>query len=319
MKNNFSQKISTQKVLFVLGKGGVGKTILSASLAQYFSSKNEKVLIVQWALKDSISPIYDLAPCGHQTVTLPCGFSVMNYNSSETIREYFLQHLKMKLIYNLVIENKHVQKFIKAAPGIAELFFLGRLFWLSELSKSNESNKFDRIIVDAPATGHGVSLFKIAKTISNLGITGPLAKECERVQNLLNDSSKTGYFITSIPEELPYEEMKKLTQEMQKNLNYSPLGIFLNLSIHKYVSKEKTKDITIYFEGLSSDFKSKDSVSDLYHLKNILMDRNKIEALSQTWCQENNFPCFLIPDQSLIQKNISDREIVDLVTKEMNL
>lgn len=113
----------SQKLLFIIGKGGVGRTAVSASLAAHFANKGEKVLVVQWSLKDTISPLYSRPQCTHKETLLPSGYKVMNFSASDAIREYFVDHLKMKLIYSMVIENKHVQRLIHAAPGVQELFF----------------------------------------------------------------------------------------------------------------------------------------------------------------------------------------------------
>ncbi len=229
--------------MFVVGKGGVGRSSVAASLAAYYSQKKEKVLLVQWSLSDSISPIFSSPSAAHKenlvSFSFPpspqtISFHVMNYNADEAIQEYFVDHLKMKLVHSLIIQNKHVQKLIHAAPGISELFFLGRLFWLIELSQKEIVSSYDRIIVDAPATGHGVSLFGIAKAVANLGMTGPLALECERVSNLLSNPEKTGIIFVTLPEELPVEESIESLPIVKTKLGFPPLCLLMNQSISNF-------------------------------------------------------------------------------------
>ena len=201
-----AQSRLTQKLLFVLGKGGVGRSTASLALATSFAAAGERVLVVQWALRDDLSPRYGLPPAGHTETAVTPGVFTMNFDADEAIREYFVDHLGMRLLHSVVIENKHVQRLIHAAPGVQELFFLGRLLWLVELAHAKRGWSYDRVIVDTPATGHGVSLFTIAPTIAGFGMTGPLAAECVRVSALLADARKVGVLFVTLPEELPVEE-----------------------------------------------------------------------------------------------------------------
>jgi anion-transporting ArsA/GET3 family ATPase len=233
---NLAETIS-QRLVFFLGNGGVGRTTLATSFAQACALRGEKTLIVQWALHDAVSSLFSRPAAGHDSAPLAHNLWVMNFSADEAIREYFIDHLKLRLVYNLVIENKHVQRLIHAAPGVQELFFLGRLFWLVCLSEEIRGTRFDRVIVDAQATGHGVSLFTIAPTIAKFGMTGPLAAECERVANMLADPKIVGTALVTLPEELPVEETLEFLPKLTHDLGRQPNALFINRSIAPYVEK----------------------------------------------------------------------------------
>ncbi|MBU44549.1 MAG: hypothetical protein CMN76_15110 [Spirochaetaceae bacterium] len=219
-----------QKLIFVTGKGGVGRTTVASSLGLAFSEAGENTLIVQWSFKDFISPLWNREPCGHKHVEIQKNLSVMNFDPSEAMKEYFVDHLNMKLLYTLVLQNKQVQKLLQSAPGLEELFFVGRLFWLCELAKEEANLDFDRIIVDAPATGHGAALFGIAKTISAFEITGPLVDETRRVSELLSDPTRTAILTVSLPEELPVEETLEALPRYQEEPGHMPVALIINKS-----------------------------------------------------------------------------------------
>lgn len=226
-----------QRLVFFLGKGGVGRTTLATSFAMACAERGEKTLIVQWALQDSVSLLFSRPTAGHDSSALAPNLWTMNFSPDEAIREYFIDHLKLKLIYNLVIENKHVQRLIHAAPGVQELFFLGRLFWLVCLSEEIRGTRFDRVVVDAQATGHGVSLFTIAPTIAQFGMTGPLASECDRVARMLADPTLVAAALVTIPEELPVEETLEFLPKIESDLARLPGALFINRSIAPYVKE----------------------------------------------------------------------------------
>ncbi|MBM3381793.1 MAG: ArsA family ATPase [Betaproteobacteria bacterium] len=233
---NLAETIS-QRLVFFLGKGGVGRTTLATSFAQACALRGEKTLIVQWSLNDAVSSLFSRPSAGHDSSPLAHNLWVMNFSADEAIREYFIDHLKLRLVYNLVIENKHVQRLLHAAPGVRELFFLGRLFWLICLSEEIRGTRFDRVVVDAQATGHGVSLFTIAPTIAKFGMTGPLAAECERVASMLADPKLVGTALVTLPEELPVEETLEFLPKLTHDLGRSPNALLINRSIAPYVEK----------------------------------------------------------------------------------
>jgi len=235
---NLTERIP-QRLVFVLGKGGVGRTTLATSFAQACAMNGEKTLIVQWALHDSVSMLFAKPAAGHDSAPIAPNLWTMNFTSDEAIREYFIDHLKMRLVYNLVIENKHVQRLIHAAPGVQELFFLGRLFWLVCLSEEIRGTRFDRIVVDAQATGHGVSLFTVAPTIAQFGMTGPLASECDRVAKMIANPELVGTALVTLPEELPVEETLEFLPRLTRDLGRSPNVLFVNRSLAPYVESNR--------------------------------------------------------------------------------
>ena len=313
----------------------MGRSSVATSLAAYYSQKKENVLLVQWALSDSISPLFSAPSATHKGNSVSFSFPphpqinsfhVMNYNADEAIQEYFVDHLKMKLVYSLIIQNKHVQKLIHAAPGISELFFLGRLFWLIELSQKEIGSSYDRIIVDAPATGHGVSLFGIAKAVANLGMTGPLALECERVSKLLSNPEKTGIIFVTLPEELPVEECIESLPTVKAKLGFPPLCVLVNQSISNFnlsPSESKTNldekrsddNQENWMKILLESFSSETAKSEFKILIHSLLKRNIYEEKCQRFLNTQNIKMIPIPDFNLTQKQNSPFQIIQSMTQ----
>lgn len=240
-----------QKLLFVLGKGGVGRSTISGALARNYSTRGQSVLIVQWAVQDAISPQFGQPQLlEHKAHAVESNISTMNYAPDEAMKEYFVDHLGLKLLHSMVVENKHVKRLVQAAPGVQELFFLGRLYWLVALAERERGWSYDKIIVDAPAMGHGVSLFKIAPTIASMGIAGPLAIECERVTKMLFDPSLVGTIVVTIPEELPVEETAEFLPKIEAELGRPPLFVVLNRA---FTGELESRELDKVLNAVSSD------------------------------------------------------------------
>lgn len=300
---NLTELIS-QRLVFFLGKGGVGRTTLATAFAQACASKGEKTLIVQWALHDGISQLFAKSLAGHDSSPLETNLWTMNFSSDEAIREYFVDHLKMKLVFNLVIENKHVQRLIHAAPGVQELFFLGRLFWLVCLSEEIRGTRFDRVIVDTQATGHGVSLFTVAPTIAQFGLTGPLAAECERVARMLADPNLVGTALVTLPEELPVEETLEFLPRLSSDLGRPPNILFLNRSLTPFLqTNQNSLDEHHDFGVWKKSLKSEKAFRALSLLHRDLSKRIHFESMLRSATQKlaPYLPIVSIPDIGLSQ------------------
>jgi hypothetical protein len=218
------------RITIVLGKGGVGRSTVSAALALALAARGERVLVLEWALTESIAPWFGGAPAGTAPVLVAPNVSVANYRLDEALRAYFVDHLRLRRFHKHVIAGPHLGRLIEAAPGISELLFLGQLWWLSTLAPEEAGLRFDRIVVDAPATGHGASLLDMPATLASMGATGLLGLEVGRVTQMMRDPSWTGTVLVALPEELAVEETLELLPRVTAILGRKPVGAFVNRS-----------------------------------------------------------------------------------------
>lgn len=226
------------RVLFVLGKGGTGRSTVAAALGSCFAARGEKTLIVEWTFLEAIAPWFGMPPAGHEAVEIAPRLSVMNFSLDATLREYFVGHLRLRLFHDAVIANHHVQRLIHAAPGIAELLFCGRLFWLLELARAETGADWQRIVVDAPATGHGEPLFDIPRTLAGFDAAGLLALERERVTRMFASPELTGAVVVTLAEELALDETRELLPRLQRDLGRPPVALLLNRSVARFFPGE---------------------------------------------------------------------------------
>ena len=159
------------------------------------------------------------------------GLSVANYRLDEALRAYFVDHLHLRAFYRHVVNGQHVRNLIEAAPGIAELLFLGQLWWLTTLAEAEAGLAFDRIIVDTPATGHGASLLDLPSTLSGMGASGLLGGELERVATMMRDPAWTGALVVTLAEDLAMEETLELVPRATADLGRAPMAALVNRSV----------------------------------------------------------------------------------------
>lgn len=219
------------RVLFVLGKGGVGRSTVSTALGLALAAQNKKVLICEWTVAETIAPWFGLPPAGPSPTPVTPGVSVENYRLDEALRAYFTEHLKLDFFYQHVVNGKHLRRLTEAAPGLAELLFLGRLWWLTTLAEEERGFSFDHLIVDAPATGHGASMLDLPSMLVSIGAAGLLGGEIERVVKMMSDPAWTSALVVSLPEELAMDETLELVPRATRALGRPPVAAFVNRSV----------------------------------------------------------------------------------------
>jgi anion-transporting ArsA/GET3 family ATPase len=222
--------IELPRITFVMGKGGVGRSTVAAALALARAERGDRVLVYQWAANDVIAPWFGRPACGAAPVAVAPGLAVANYALDETLRAYFVDHLHLGFLYRRVIRARSVARTIDVAPGLAEIFFLGQLWWLITLAEREAGYRFDRVVVDTPATGHGASIFEMPALLSSMGPAGLLELEMKRVTEMLADPARTGAIVVGLPEPLVVDETLELVPRIGERLGRAPLALIVNRS-----------------------------------------------------------------------------------------
>jgi len=239
------------RVVFVLGKGGVGRSTVAAALASELARRGERTCIFGWTVTDPIAPWFGLPPADLMPRAIAPRLHVANYRLDATLELYFVEHLHLPRFYRRVIDGVHVRKLIQAAPGIAEVFFVGHLWWLTTLAAKEADLHFDRIVVDAPATGHGASLLDMASVLASLRGTGLVGVETERVVGMMADPSWTGAVVVTLAEELSAEETAELVPRVTSRLKRPPLGVFVNRSVARALGDAPEASLAAFAERFS--------------------------------------------------------------------
>ena len=218
------------KITFVMGKGGVGRSTIATALGLAGAGRGERVLVYQWAASDVIAPWFGRPPAKATPTEVAPNLAVANFTLDDTLHAYFVDHLRLGFLYRRVIRARSVQRTIDVAPGLAEIFFLGQLWWLITLAEREANVHFDRVVVDTPATGHGASIFEIPAMIASLGPAGLLAIEMKRVTDLLADPARTGVIVVGLPEPLVVDETLELVPRVASRIGRAPLALIVNRS-----------------------------------------------------------------------------------------
>lgn len=211
----------------------MGKTTLSLALA-YLSAQNGKKTALVELNASSTSILLDIPPLIYTAKKIAPDLEALSIDAHSAFREYVLMQIKLKTLYKAVFENKLVRYFIDATPGLGDLMCIGKIYSLTQ--------NYDVVIVDAPATGHGLGLLQISHVVSSAVKVGPLGHEAKNIDAFLHDPLQTQVVLVTLPEDMPVTETLELAQKLKEN--QFPLGpVFLNQMREKRLSKEDRASI----------------------------------------------------------------------------
>ncbi len=202
-----------RRILVVTGKGGVGKTTVSVALALRAAAAGLKVMVCETSGADQVPQIFSVIPRPYEVQSLAPRLSSLSITSEAAIEDYIVQQLRFRRIYQMVFRNRIVGPFMDAVPGLHDLITLGKV-WDLERRKSWGRPEWDLLIVDAPATGHGLSLLGSPRGMMDLTVAGPFYENAKLIADLFDDPARTGIVLVSLPEEMPVNETLDLYERL---------------------------------------------------------------------------------------------------------
>lgn len=207
-------------IIFVSGKGGVGKSVVSASLAHYLSAKDKKVLLVELGEKSFFEKFFQLDRVGKKIEYKPLEIKpklfIAIWDFKACLKEYVSFYIKSEKLYDLFFGNQMMQKLIQAAPALKELSILGKA--TSGPRKVGPKIDYDHIIIDSYSTGHHRALLKAPKGIAQVIRKGPMGVHSENMMQVIQDPNLSQQIIVIKPEELPTVEGLELKDNLKKDL-----------------------------------------------------------------------------------------------------
>lgn len=216
-----------RRLLIVTGKGGVGKTSVCAALALAAAREGRRVLCCEVGAKPRLAPLFGEAQEEITPLEVRPGLFTLSVRPEPAMREYALMKLKFQALYRAVFENRLVRAFLRMIPSLAETVVLGKI-WYEVQAREGEGWRWDLVLLDAPATGHGLSLLRVPQTLLETLPEGAMRDDAEAMHATLVDPETTSLQIVTLPEETPVQETVELYQQVRDVLEI-PLGrIFLN-------------------------------------------------------------------------------------------
>ncbi len=210
-----------RSLLFVTGKGGVGKTTVTAGLARLLADQGKRVLACEIDAKGDLAAAFEAHGVGFNPVDVG-GLSLMHMDTEASLREYLRIHLKIPMVGRIGPVARAFDFVATAAPGVREILTVGKLCY------EVRERHYDAIVVDSSATGHIVGQLTAPQAIQSLVKVGLMRSQTEWMLDIMSDPSQTGLVIVTTPEEMPVSETLSLASEVADKTTVDLAAVIAN-------------------------------------------------------------------------------------------
>lgn len=240
------------RLVFVTGKGGVGKSSVATALALGFAGRGLRTLVCELNVQERVSTLLERPQAGPAVTRLEENLWSVNITPDEALREVALMRLRVETLYRAVFENRLVKSFLRVIPSLQEVLMLGKVVFHAQEKEATGSYRFDRVVVDAPATGHAISFLMVPQVVVDTVPPGPLAREAKNMRDLLVDERQTAVVLVTTPEEMPLKETAELCEKLRNEARVWPRCVALNNFIDPRFTQEDLQSLRASSHVLSS-------------------------------------------------------------------
>jgi anion-transporting ArsA/GET3 family ATPase len=205
-------KLLDRRLIFVTGKGGVGKSTVATALGLVGARRGLRTIVAELQSQERVQQAFldDGPPPQHFVeVELAPGLFTISIDPQHAMEEYL--RVKVGPLGHALSGSRLFQAFAMATPGMRELLSIGKVWELAQLQRRTRgAAPYDLVVVDAPATGHGVGVLRTPRTFAEIARVGPIAHQAGHIAATIADRDFTAIVAVATPEEMPVNETLSL-------------------------------------------------------------------------------------------------------------
>jgi anion-transporting ArsA/GET3 family ATPase len=202
-----------KRLVFVTGKGGVGKTTVSIALGSLAARHGLRTVVAEVSSQERAQGLWDRNGEQFREVRLAENLYTISIDPQHAMEEYL--DVKVGALGHALSSSRLFNAFAMATPGMRELLTMGKVWELAQPKRRTRGGTpYDLVIVDAPASGHGLALLRTPRTFAGIARVGPIAHQAQTIANTIADSRVTGVVAVATAEEMPVNETVALAQAL---------------------------------------------------------------------------------------------------------
>ena len=218
-----------KRIIFITGKGGTGKSTVAIALGLLAARRGLRTIVAEVAEQDRVARVFGHEDSQFREVELAPNLFTISIDPQHAIEEYLSLQIKVKPLADLVSSSRVFQYFAAATPGLSELVTIGKVWELAQLQRRTRgAARYDLVIVDAAATGHGVATLRAPKTFSDIARVGPIARQGRFIHDMITDPSATAVIAVALAEEMPVTETLELAATLRQELGLELEQVIVN-------------------------------------------------------------------------------------------
>jgi len=224
-----------RRLLFVTGKGGVGKTTVAAAMALHAAERGRRTLLCEVDAKGDIAAYFETGPTNFTPRQVLPSLSLMSMDTEASLREYLRLNLRIPVIGRIGPLAKAFDFVATAAPGVREILTVGKFCW------EVRERHYDLVVVDASATGHIVGQLSAPQAINDLVKVGLIRSQTDWLVDILSDPGTTGLVIVTTPEEMPVNETIELAERVATDTTVELASVIVNRVLPELFGRSEEK------------------------------------------------------------------------------
>jgi anion-transporting ArsA/GET3 family ATPase len=220
-----------RRLLFVTGKGGVGKSTVAAALALLGAQRGKRTLVCELDAKGDLASFLETSNVGFTPRPVQPGLWAMAMDTEASLDEYLRLQLRIPGVSRITPLVKAFEFVATAAPGVREILSVGKLAY------EVRERHFDLVVVDASATGHVVGQLTAPQAINSLVRVGAIRSQTDWVLDVLHDPTVTALVAVTTPEEMPVKETIELVERVRGETEVEVGAVVVNRVLPELFSR----------------------------------------------------------------------------------
>ncbi|MDQ3935850.1 MAG: ArsA family ATPase [Actinomycetota bacterium] len=233
-----------KRLLFVAGKGGVGRTTVAASLGLLAARRGKRTIVVEVARQERVSRSFEHAGAGYRETELAPNLYGISIDPDKSLEEYLVDQVGSRRLAGLLLHNRIFEYLAAATPGLRELVTIGKVWELALLERRRRGDApYDLVILDGPPTGQGLGMLRTPQTFADVARVGPIRRKALIIDEFLRDPARTGVVAVALPEDMPVNETLEFGQRLREQMGYDPQVLVMNALLPERFTREECEAI----------------------------------------------------------------------------
>jgi anion-transporting ArsA/GET3 family ATPase len=200
-----------RRLVFLIGKGGVGRSTLAAALGLLAARRGRRAIVVEVAGRGDVPRLFGRSARAGEELALEPGLWTLEVDVRAALEEYLRDQLPLRVIADLIGSSATFGYVAAATPGLRELLTIGKIWELAQPQRRRPTAQpYDVVVVDAPATGHALALLDAPRTFADAAGVGPIARQGRLIAATLADRELTARIAVATPERAAVDELLEL-------------------------------------------------------------------------------------------------------------
>jgi anion-transporting ArsA/GET3 family ATPase len=216
-----------KRLVFVTGKGGVGKSTVAMALGIIAARRGLRTIVAELASQERVTRAFGHEPAAFVELELAPGLHTISIDPQRAMEEYL--KVKAGLLAPLLSSSRIFQYLAAATPGMRELLTIGKVWELAQPERRTAGGaRYDLVVVDAPASGHGLGMLRTPRTYGDIARVGPIRRQTDKIWDFISDPDRTGYLAVALPEEMPVVETLEFEEKLADQIGVALDAIVVN-------------------------------------------------------------------------------------------